>query len=169
MPPYPDGGTGNQPGATSAIRIPARLRPRSSVLRRGGSTVPGMPEPWTTSASASLGGTDGVVTLVEGSAFCLSSRSGDIDPGRPQGFIFRDTRFLSELCLRLNGNQPEPLTATTADPFSGIYVSRGEPAAGRADSHLLVTRRRFVGRGMREDVEIANFSEEATFCSIELQ
>ena len=128
-----------------------------------------MPEPWTTSASASLGGTDGIVTLVEGSAFCVCARSGDIDPGRPQGFIFRDTRFLSELRFCLNGDEPEPLTATTSDPFSGVFVARGEPAAGRADSHLLVTRRRYVGRGMRDDIQIANHGEEATFCSIEIQ
>jgi glycogen debranching enzyme len=128
-----------------------------------------MPEPWTTSASASLGGTDGVVTLVEGSAFCLSSRSGEIDPDRPQGLIFRDTRFLSEFRLRLNGNEPEALAATTTDPFSGVFVLRGPPAAGRADSHLLLTRRRYVGRGMREDIEISNFGEEASFCSVEIQ
>jgi glycogen debranching enzyme len=128
-----------------------------------------MPEPWTTSASASLGGVDGVVTLVEGSAFCLSASSGDIDPSRPQGFIFRDTRFLSEFRLRLNGNEPEPLVATTSDPFVGVFVGRGQPATGRADSHLLVTRHRYVGRGMREDVEIANFAEEAAFCLVELE
>ncbi len=128
-----------------------------------------MPDPWTTSASASIGGTDGVVTLVEGSAFCLSSRSGEIDPARPQGLIFRDTRFLSEFRLRLNGVEPEPLAATTRDPFSGVFVLRGLPAAGHADSHLMLTRRRYVGRGMREDIEIANFSEEAAYCSLELQ
>ena len=76
---------------------------------------------------------------------------------------------MSELRLRLNGNEPESLAATTLDPFSGVFVLRGPPAAGRADSHLLLTRRRYVGRGMREDIEIANFGEEATFCSVEIQ
>ena len=64
-----------------------------------------MPEPWTTSASASIGA-DGIVTLVEGSAFCISSRSGEIDPSRPQGLFFRDTRFVSELRCTLNGAEP---------------------------------------------------------------
>jgi len=59
-----------------------------------------VPEPWTTSASASLGGADGIVTLVEGSAFCISSRTGEIDPVHPQGLFFRDTRFLSEMRRR---------------------------------------------------------------------
>jgi glycogen debranching enzyme len=127
-----------------------------------------MPQPWTTSASASLAAAEGIVTLVEGSAFCISGRSGEIDPEHPQGLFFRDTRFLSELRLFLNEGLPEPLAATAPDPFSGVFVLRGHPSRGRADSHLVVFRRRYVGRGMREDIEIENFGEEAAFCSIEL-
>jgi len=126
-----------------------------------------MPEPWTTSASASIG-TDGIVTLVEGSAFCISSRSGEIDPTRPQGLFFRDTRFVSEMRCTLNGTSPEPLAATAPDPFSGVFVLRAHPAKGQADSHLVLFRRRYVGRGMREDLEIENFGEEAAFCSVEI-
>jgi glycogen debranching enzyme len=127
-----------------------------------------MPDPWTTSASASVAGADSVVTLVEGSAFCLSTRSGEIDPAHPHGLFFRDTRFLSQMQLLLNGTTPEPLAATNLDPFSAIFVLRGSPAQGRADSHLVVYRRRYVGHGMREDIEIENFGEEAAFCSVEI-
>ena len=127
-----------------------------------------MPDPWTTSASASLAGTDGIVTLVEGSAFCISSRAGEIDPAHPQGLFFRDTRFVSRMQLLLNGVCPEPLAATAADPFSGVFVGRGLPAPGKADSHLVVFRNRYVGRGMREDIRIENFGEEAAFCAVEL-
>src|SRR5262245_11674623 len=127
-----------------------------------------MPQPWTTSASASLAAAEGIVTLVEGSAFCISSRSGEIDPAYPQGLFFRDTRFLSEMRLALNGQSPEPLAATAPDPFSGMFVLRGHPSRGRADSHLVVYRRRYVGRGMREDLEVENFGEEAAFCSLEM-
>jgi glycogen debranching enzyme len=127
-----------------------------------------MPDPWTTSASASVAGAEGIVTLVEGSAFCISSRSGEIDPAHPQGLFFRDTRFLSEMRVILNGADAEPLAATTPDPFSGVFVLRAFPSQGHADSHLVLYRRRYVGRGMREDLEIENFGEEAAFCSIEL-
>ena len=127
-----------------------------------------MPQPWTTSASATIGGAEGVVTLVEGSSFCISSRTGEIDPEHPQGLFFRDTRFLSELRLTLNGAPPECLAATTADPFSAVFVLRGHPSRGRADSHLVVFRRRYIGRGMREDIEIENYGEEAAYCALEL-
>ena len=94
-----------------------------------------------------LAGADGIVTLVEGSSFCISSRSGEIDPAHPQGLFFRDTRFVSELRLTLNGTPPEPLAATTTDPFSAVFVLRGHPSRGRADSHLVLFRRRYIGRG----------------------
>src|SRR4051812_36085126 len=127
-----------------------------------------MPDPWTTSASASIASADGIVTLVEGSAFCISTRGGEIDPGHPQGLFFRDTRFLSEMRVMINGMAPEPLSATAPDPFSGVFVLRGLPSHGHADSHVVLSRRRYVGRGMREDIEIENFGEEAAFCSVEL-
>src|SRR6476469_6622372 len=127
-----------------------------------------MPQPWTTSASASVAGADGIVTLVEGSSFCISSRGGEIDPAHPQGLFSRDTRFVSALRLTLNGTPPEPLAATTTDPFSAVFVLRGHPSRGRADSHLVVFRRRYIGRGMREDIEIENFGEEAAYCSVEI-
>jgi glycogen debranching enzyme len=123
-------------------------------------------QPWTTSASATISG--GAITLVEGPAFCISDRAGNMAPDLPQGLFFRDTRFLSLMRLRVNGAGPEPLAATTPDPFSGAFVLRDHPKAGRADSNLMVFRRRFVGRGMREDIVIHNFSDEPAFCAIEL-
>jgi glycogen debranching enzyme len=126
-----------------------------------------MPDPWTTSASASLGGR-GTVTLVEGSAFCISGRTGNIHPGFPEGLFFRDTRFLSRLEVLVNGFVPEPLSYANLDPFSAAFVARDQPAAGRADSHLLVFRHRYVGRGMREDISVRNFGREPAFCHVEI-
>ena len=122
---------------------------------------------WTSSERVSIGGADSIITLVEGSAFCISGRAGDMAAHLPQGFFFRDTRFLSEMRLRVNGLPPEPLAATTPDPFSGSFVLRNRPAPGQADSHLMVYRHRYVGRGMREDLRIENFGSEPAFCAIE--
>jgi glycogen debranching enzyme len=125
-----------------------------------------MPQPWTSSASASLDG--GAVTLVEGSSFAISTSAGDMLPGNPHGLFFRDTRFLSELRLRVNDEWPESLAAHTLDPFSAAFVLRAAPQVGKADSHLVLFRNRFVGRGMREDVIVHNYGEEPAFCSIEV-
>src|SRR3954471_11326017 len=126
-----------------------------------------MPDPWTTGASANLG-QGAIVTLVEGSAFCISGRSGDIRPEHPEGLFFRDTRFLSQMSVRVNGQAPEPLGADCVDPFSAAFVLRDHPRAGRADSHVVLIRQRYVGRGMREDFTLQNFGEEPAFCSLEI-
>jgi glycogen debranching enzyme len=128
-----------------------------------------MADPWNFAGeSPSLIQPGGTVTLVEGSAFCISGRSGDILPGTPQGLFFRDTRFLSRLELRVNGTKPEPLATAPIDPFSASFVARTRPRPGRADSTVTVFRHRYIGRGMREDLVIRNFGEEAAYCEVEL-
>src|SRR5438445_1770696 len=127
-----------------------------------------MAEPWTYASEVPHLGPSGTVTLVEGSAFCISGRSGDMAPNVPQGFFFRDTRFVSRLELRVNGHAPEPLAAESLDPFSATFVLRTRPRAGRADSPLVVFRHRYVGRGLREDIVIRNYGEEPAYCSLEL-
>src|SRR5215218_4846385 len=127
-----------------------------------------MSQPWTSPSSASLERDGGVVTLVEGTAFAISSPAGDVEPGLPHGLFFRDTRFLSELRLRVNGHWPEPLAASTLDPFTAVFVLRDQPTPGLADSVLMVFRTRYVGQGMREDVVVRNYGLEPAPCVLEL-
>jgi glycogen debranching enzyme len=109
-----------------------------------------------------------VVTLVDESTFTISESSGDITVGAAQGLFFRDTRVLSRLEVLVNGSKTEPLAAITNDPFSATFVSRCLPAAGRADSTLMVFRSRYVGQGMREDLTIRNFASEPALCTVEI-
>ena len=128
----------------------------------------GMSQAWASTASASLGDDRGIVTLVEGTAFAISSSSGDMEPGFPHGLFFRDTRVFSELCLRVNDHWPEPLAASNLDPFSAMFVLRDQPTVGQADSTLVVFRTRYVGRGMREDLVVSNFGSEDARCRLDL-
>ena len=68
--------------------------------------------------------------------------------------------------LRVNGQAPEPLAADSdravLRPRSS---SAARPRAGRADSTLVVFRNRYVGAGMREDIDVRNYGEEAAYCS----
>ncbi|MGH9266879.1 MAG: amylo-alpha-1,6-glucosidase [Acidimicrobiales bacterium] len=128
-----------------------------------------MADPWNfVGESVTLGVPGGTVTLVEGSAFCISGRSGDMAPGSPQGLFFLDTRILSRLEMKVNGQAPEPLAASAPEPFSAVFVSRSRPRPGRADSALLIFRHRYIGRGLREDIRIRNFAEEASYCALEV-
>ncbi len=132
-----------------------------------------MPQPWITQdrlAAAGPGGVNGApkVTIVEGAAFLISGPGGDVVPEVADGFFFRDTRYLSRWELRVNGQVPETLTASTPEPFLASLVSRAVPRPGQPDSTLLVLRRRYVGRGMREDLTVRNLSDEPAYCAIEL-
>ncbi|MDQ1402580.1 MAG: hypothetical protein QOG03_896 [Actinomycetota bacterium] len=128
-----------------------------------------MSDPWNFEGeSPTLGHPGGTVTLVEGSSFCISGRSGDFMPGSPQGLFFRDTRFLSRLELRVNGQTPEPLAAAVPEPFSAVIIARTRPRPGKDDSTLMVFRHRYIGRGMREDIAVRNYADEAAYCSLEL-
>ena len=62
----------------------------------------------------------------------------------------------------------EPLAAVTDDPFSATFVARDIPAPGRADSTLMVFRHRHVGQGMREELVLRNFGDEATVRTVEV-
>ena len=148
------------------VREPARGR--RCVHGSGGRYAAPVATPWTYSGKvAAVGGPGGAVTLVDESTFAISDPAGDMVPGGAHGLFVRDTRILSRLDLRLDGRPLESLGAVNDDPFSATFVSRGVPAAGRADSTLMVFRSRYVGQGMREDLVIRNFAAEPTVCLVE--
>jgi glycogen debranching enzyme len=97
---------------------------------------------------------DGLVTLVEGSSFCVSGRSGDISPGHPQGLFFRDTRIVSQWELQVDAGTPEVLTVVPHEPYRATFVARIPPVG--VQTEVLVERRRFIGDGMREDLVVRN-------------
>jgi glycogen debranching enzyme len=108
------------------------------------------------------------VTLIEGSTFCISDPGGDIHPDRPHGLFVRDTRMLSRWELKVNGAEPQALTVQTGEPFAATFIGRLPPKAGRADSTLLVIRRRYVGDGMREDISLRNTANKPKRCELRL-
>ncbi len=108
------------------------------------------------------------ITLVEGAAFLICATTGGVSPALAEGFFFRDCRFLSRWQLLVNGQPPEVLATSTPDPFSATFVARGLPRPGRSDSSLTIVRHRYVGRGMREDLTVRNYSDEPAYCAVEL-
>ena len=126
-------------------------------------------EAWTFEGeSAVLDTGAGLVTLVEGSAFCLSGRGGDIRPGTTHGAFVLDVRHLSRFELAIDGQDVEPLSACMREPFAATFVARARPHPGRADSSLLVLRDRLVGQGLREEIRVRNYSREAVVIEVAL-
>ena len=126
------------------------------------------PEPFNAGEPAFTGDVGGTTTLVEGSTFCLSTGTGDIEPGTPHGLFFRDARVVSRWQLRLDGRTAHPLSVSHPEAFAARFVLRRPPAAGLADSTLLLVRERLVGDGMRETITVDNLGREATAVRLEL-
>ncbi|HEX4902757.1 MAG TPA: glycogen debranching N-terminal domain-containing protein [Acidimicrobiales bacterium] len=122
-----------------------------------------------TTPVASLGASDGTVTLVEGQTFALSGRTGDMREDLPNGLFVLDTRVLSRWELRVNGHQLEPLAVELETPFAARFAARSAPETGHADASLVVFRERFVGLGMREDVRITNHGADPVALLVELR
>jgi glycogen debranching enzyme len=118
--------------------------------------------PWSVGQAPVLPGLPGaIVTLIEGSAFCISEPGGDIAPGQPQGLFIQDTRVLSRWTLTIEGQAAEPVTVQQADPYAAAFIGRLPPPPGApADAAMLVTRRRYIGDGMREDIAIRNTARQ---------
>jgi glycogen debranching enzyme len=116
-------------------------------------------------AAEAVGGPGGV-TLVAGSAFCISRAGGDIAPGGTQGLYFRDTRFLSRFEMTVDGAAPISLAFYPDSPQSGTFLAL--VSRGGESPHLLVERTRDVGMGMRERLLVRNISSQDTACRIEL-
>ncbi len=128
-----------------------------------------MTEPWSSGELLpGQGAACSPITLIEGSTFCISELGGDIVPDRSHGLFVRDTRMLSRWELRVDGIEPQPLSVQSAEPYAATFLGRMPPRAGKADSTLLVVRRRYVGDGMREDITLRNTSARSTRFSLAL-
>ncbi|RXZ71991.1 glycogen debranching N-terminal domain-containing protein [Agromyces albus] len=110
----------------------------------------------------------GAITIVEGSAFCVSSFNGDILPELPHGVFFRDTRLVSRLMLLVDGSPVEPLSSLTPEPYRAVMIGRAGHVPGRADTPIIVERDRRVDGGLREDITLQSFSREPIICRVEV-
>ena len=92
--------------------------------------------------------------LKHGETFAISDDFGDMvaDQGSPDGLYHRDTRYLSRLELRLNGDRPLLLSSSSAEDGSMLPVDLANTDAIAADGTPLhreliyLNRRQFVWR-----------------------
>ena len=152
----------NHGGAISAMRTAHGRADRSArpeCVR--------MPQPWTSSASASLDG--GIVTLVEGSSFAISlplRRHAPRPPARavlprhpvPVGAASPRERRMARAARRAHPRPVQRRRSSSGRPRRWATPTRTSSCSATDSS----------GRGMREDVTVHNYGEEPAFCAIEL-
>ena len=107
-------------------------------------------------------------TILEGSTFCICDDLGDVGE-ETSGFFTQDTRFLSRLCLKVNGARPLPLSAGKVEYFSAAFFLRNPLAGGLRPDQLSITRERFVGEAMQDVVVVDNHSMEPVVFELELE
>ena len=110
----------------------------------------------------------GTVTAIAGLTFAISDELGDIGSG-PAGLILHDTRHLSRLQLRIEGERPKQLGAAiiSADTvrFRGYWIIRDH----HLDAPLEVERsRRVVPDGMNEEIVLQWWPPEPADLTVSL-
>ena len=98
-----------------------------------------------------------MLTILEGSTFCICDELGDVGDDT-SGFFADDTRFLSRLWLTVNGARPLPLSSGKVEYFSAAFFLRNPLAGDLLQDQLSITRERFVGEGMQDVVNVENHS-----------
>src|SRR3954449_9036393 len=104
--------------------------------------------------------------LKHGETFGVLNQFGDMvgEPGSPDGLYHQDTRFLSQLELRLNGDRPLLLSSNPAEDGSVLPVELANTDTTAADGSVLhrvliyVNRRQFIWRSAYyELLQVRNF------------
>src|SRR5919199_5858927 len=98
------------------------------------------------------------ISILDGSTFVVSKRSGDIEATRdePEGLFFQDMRHLSRWRLTLAGKPLEVLSTDDIDYFAAQFFLYPPTGTIYENPYLSLMRKRFVGDGFHEDLTLFN-------------
>ncbi|MDI3287460.1 glycogen debranching N-terminal domain-containing protein [Polyangium sp. 15x6] len=101
-----------------------------------------------------------MISILDGSTFVTSSRTGDIEatPDQPHGLFYKDTRHLSRWILRVDGKHPDVLTADSVEYYFAQFFLFPRTGSIYENPYVSIIRRRHAGEGFREDIEVINHS-----------
>jgi glycogen debranching enzyme len=102
-----------------------------------------------------------MLTILEGSTFCICDDRGDIRGGT-SGLFAEDTRYLSRLELVVDGMRPLLLSSGRVEYFSAAFFLRNDVTERLVQDSISIDRRRFVGAaGMADTLLVRNVGMEA--------
>ncbi len=114
---------------------------------------------------------DGLVKILDGNTFVVSDSRGDIEASLtdPTGLFSFDTRFLSQWVLTVNGQRLTPLSTDDMQYFETRFFLVPGTGTVYVDSKLSVIRRRAVGNGFREELQILNHDEKPVDLTVRVE
>ena len=95
------------------------------------------------------------LVLVDGRTFSISDEAGEMW-APTHGLVHDDVRHLSRLQATIEGSTIEVLASTSPTPLSAVIVGRVHD--GRTASSGVLTLRRWVAGGLRQDLRLQNTS-----------
>ena len=104
----------------------------------------------------------GMVSVLDGETFAVSDRRGDMDasPTETAGLFHMDTRYLSRWILTVDGKRPGLLSTDDLAYHAAQFFLVPTTGTIYVDAPLSIIRRRAVGHGFHEDLELLNHARE---------
>lgn len=126
---------------------------------------------------------DDTLSVAQGQTVFATGRDGFISAGSQHGLFVHETRMISFYQYRINGEIPMLAAQSNAQQHSwmgyyvlltpGIEVQEPDTGSGLVDpasEHTLELRlSRYAGQGLHEDVDLTNYSLQATSFELELE
>ena len=109
------------------------------------------------------------VTISEGDSFLICNEIGDVLPGKEAGLYGQDTRFLSRYEIFVNDQKPNALTGRPVGFHSAVHYLTNAHIDDFPDEALSIARKRFVGDGLHEDLDVTNHALESVSFTLRLE
>jgi len=100
------------------------------------------------------------IVINNGTTFLVSDEKGNMLDDPEYGLYYRDMRYLRKLNMTLNGKELLLLTSRNVNHYSAAYYLSNPELNGLKAKALSIVRKRSVGEGMHETVEVRNHTTD---------
>lgn len=96
------------------------------------------------------------IVINNGTTFLVSDEKGNMLDDPEYGLYYRDMRYLRKFNMTIDGKELHLLTSRNVNYFSAAYYLSNPELNGIKANALSIVRKRSVGEGMHETVEVRN-------------
>ena len=100
------------------------------------------------------------IVINNGTTFLVSDEKGNMLEDPEYGLYYHDMRYLRKFNMTLDGKELHLLTSRNVNHFSAAYYLSNPELKGLKANTLSIVRKRSVGEGMNETVEIRNHTTD---------